>query len=215
MHVDEVGARVEVVAPHFLEQHHPGQHLPGVAHQVLQQLELGRQQAQAAPATVGGARQQVQLQVADPQHGLVAGRLLAATQQHFHPRGHLVGGERLGQVVVATGAQAAHALVHVGQRAEHQHRRGNADPPQRGADGQAVQARQQAVQRDHVIVAAGRAHQAFTTIGHPVHVQAMAAQLGHDFLGSDGVILDGQYARHGHRWSRDWPMLAKSAGTGK
>ena len=42
VHVDDVGLGVEVVAPHLLEQHGPGDHLPGVPHEVLQQLELPR-----------------------------------------------------------------------------------------------------------------------------------------------------------------------------
>src|SRR6185437_1223649 len=76
MHVDQVGARVEVVAPDFLEQHGAGDHLAGIADQEFQQLELGRPQVDLLAATAYRAAHQVQFQVAGAQH-LVAGSGLA------------------------------------------------------------------------------------------------------------------------------------------
>ena len=44
-------------------------------------------------------------------------RHLTATQQNFETRGHFLGGERLGQIIVAASAQPAHPFVHITQRA--------------------------------------------------------------------------------------------------
>src|SRR5215472_4809790 len=42
LHVNDVGARVEVAVPHRLEEHGAGDHLALVAHHELQQTELPR-----------------------------------------------------------------------------------------------------------------------------------------------------------------------------
>jgi hypothetical protein len=104
--------------------------------------------------------------------------------------------EGLGQVVVATGPQAAHPFIDVGEGADHQDRRRHTDGAQGGDDGQAVQFRQHAVQGDQVVVAAHGAHQALAAIVHPIHVEAVAAQFGDDFPGGHGVVFDGQNAGH-------------------
>ena len=67
VHIDQVGARVEVIAPDFLENHHPREDLPGVAHQEFQQLVLGGQQAQLLLAAAGFAGNQVEFEVRDAQ----------------------------------------------------------------------------------------------------------------------------------------------------
>ncbi|MNZ61813.1 hypothetical protein D3C78_799140 [compost metagenome] len=102
MHVDQVGAGVEVIAPDFLEDHHPGDHLAGVAHEEFQQLVLGGQQVEGVLAAPGLVADQVKLQVADLQAGL-RHRYAVAPQQHFNAGGHFIGGKWLGQVVVTAG----------------------------------------------------------------------------------------------------------------
>ncbi len=73
MDVDQVGAGVEVILPDLLEDHPPGEHLAGVAHHELQQLELHRQQLDAPLAAERLVLDQVELQVGDPQTHLGAG----------------------------------------------------------------------------------------------------------------------------------------------
>src|ERR1700743_2442350 len=48
MNVDQVGARIETVMPDFLEQHGARHDLPGMTHQIFQQLKLARQYVQHA-----------------------------------------------------------------------------------------------------------------------------------------------------------------------
>ncbi|MCY1391795.1 hypothetical protein D9M71_66470 [compost metagenome] len=197
MHIDQVGARVEVVAPDLFENHHASEYLACVAHQELQQLVFRGQQAEGLIAPTRLVADQVQFQVGNFQHGVLYRAGVVAPQQHLHPCGHFVGGEGFGQVIVATGTQAAYALVHIGERADHQYRRGHADTAQGGDDGQAIEFGEHAVQGDHVVVAANGLGQTFTAIGDPVDVQAVAAEFGDDFLGGHGIVFDCQYAVHG------------------
>ncbi|MNI68370.1 hypothetical protein D3C73_1240600 [compost metagenome] len=149
---------------------------------------------------------QVQLQVGDLQPGL-GHRHAVAPQQHFHPCGHLVGGERLGQVVVATGTQASHTLIDVGQCADHQDGRCDFQVAQGGDDGQAIDLRQHAVQGDQVVAAADGLGQAFTAIVCPIHFQTVAGEFGDDFLAGDGVVFDGQYAWHAGSWASSGGLI--------
>ncbi|MNH04589.1 hypothetical protein D3C79_638890 [compost metagenome] len=206
MHVDQVGARVEVIAPDLLENHHPRDHLAAVAHQVLQQLVLGGQQVEGVVTAARFVADQVQLQIGNLQAGLGRGYAVT-TQQYLDSRGHFVGGERLGQVVVSAGTQAAHPLIDVGEGADHQDRRSDLEVAQGGDDGQAVDLGQHAVQGDQVVAARNGFGQAFTAIVGPIHFQAVAGKFGDDFLAGDGVVFDGQYARHAGSWASNGDLI--------
>ena len=196
VHVDEVGARVKVIAPDFFENHHAREDLPGIAHQKFQQLVLGGQQAQLLLGAAGFAGDQVELKVSDPQRCFVLVDRAFAAQQDFNPGGHFVAGKGFGQVVIAAGAQAAYPLVHVGEGADHQNRCADPNSAQRGYNRQAVQLGEHAVQGNQVIVATHGANQALTAIGDPVNFQPVATQFSHDLFRRYGIIFDGQNARH-------------------
>ena len=53
--------------PDVLQEHRSGNDPSGVANEILEQLELFRQQLDLSPLTVGSPGQQIHLQVADPQ----------------------------------------------------------------------------------------------------------------------------------------------------
>ena len=196
VYVDQVGARVEVITPDLFENHHAREDLAAVAHQEFQQFVFGRQQRQDLFGATRFVADQVQLQIRDLQGRRLGGAAVLPAQQHFDPRRHLVGGERFGQVVIATGTQAAYALVDIGQGADHQDRRGHAHGAQGGDDGQAIQFGQHAVEGDQVVIAAHRPVEAFAAIVDPVDVEPVAAQFGDDFPGGHGVVFDGQNTRH-------------------
>jgi len=71
----------------------------------------------------GFAADQVQFQVGHAQGGFEFLDRTFTPQQHFDTGGHFIRGERLGQVIVAAGTQATHALVDIGEGADHQDRR--------------------------------------------------------------------------------------------
>ena len=153
---------------------------------------------------------QIQFEVGHLQRGGLSGDAVLAAQQHFHARGHFVGGERLGQVIIAASPQAAHTLVDIGERADHQNRRGHAHGAQGGDDGQAIEFRQHAVEGNQVVVTTDRTVQTFAAIVDPIHFQAVAAEFGNDFTGSHGVVFDGQNTSHRaglDRFKRDGSIL--------
>ena len=71
------------------------------------------------------ARDEIDLEIADAQYRLLHHRG-AAARQRIDPRQHLGEGERLDEIIVAAGAQAAHAVVDLAERADDERRRGDA-----------------------------------------------------------------------------------------
>jgi hypothetical protein len=76
-----------------------------------------------------------------------------AAVQHLHAGEQFGKRIGLGQIVVAAGAQAGHAVVHLAQRRQDQHGRRVATRAQARDDGQAVAARQHPVDHHHIVVA--------------------------------------------------------------
>ena len=124
--VDDVRRRIEMQVPDVLQQHCAGDDAAFVADQVLQELELTRQQRDllAAPARI--TRDQVDGKIADAQNRFFSDRVAAAAER-LQAREQLDEGERLDELVVAAGAQAAHAVIDLPERADDQSRRAN--PP--------------------------------------------------------------------------------------
>src|SRR5262245_30420249 len=68
--LDDVGLRIEMKIPDVLQKHGPRHHATGVAHQVLEQLELARLEVDARAGARHRALDQVELEIGDAQHGL-------------------------------------------------------------------------------------------------------------------------------------------------
>ena len=118
-------------------------------------------------------------------------------QQRLDARQQLGEGEGLGEVVVAAGAQALHAVVHRAERAQHQHRRGAPLLPQQLHDGEPVEMRQHAVGDDDVVVRLGGAKQAVPPVGGMIDRVAALAQPLQDEVRGFFVILDEQQTHAG------------------
>src|SRR6187402_2700438 len=195
MDVDHVGTRIEMKTPHVFEDHLSRHHLAGVAHQELEEAELGRQEGQRLTVAQGVMTNQVELQVGNPQP--VAVRVgLSAAQEDFRARGQLVGCERLGQVIVATGTQSANAFIHVGKRADHQHGRVDRALAQGEHHVDPIHAREHAVEGDDVEAILERAGEAVASVGHPLGREAVRAQLRDDVACGDFIIFDDQCPGH-------------------
>jgi hypothetical protein len=166
VHVDHVGLRVEVVVPDRFEQHRACHHLVGVPHQVLEQLELARLQVDGAAGARHAPRQQVHAQIAHLEYALAGVPALAAAGERIDPRQQLAEGERLGEVVVAAGAQTLDALVDRIERGEDQDGRAAARLAQRLDDAESVDvSRQHTIHDDDIVGLAGREKQAVPPVG--------------------------------------------------
>jgi hypothetical protein len=195
VHVDDVGAGIEVVAPDLLEDHRAREHVARVAHEGFEQAEFDRQQFEFDLAATRDARDEVETQVTDFERRL-ARDVGTATQQRIDARGHFLGCERLGEVVVAARAQAAHARVDVAERGNHQHRRAHARAAQFGDEFEPVHAGQHAVERDRVVAAGERTFEARASVADAFDLVAGRAQFQRDLARGDGVVFDGEDAGH-------------------
>ena len=112
-------------------------------------------------------------------------------------------GERLDEVVVAAGAQAAHAVVDLAERADDQEGRGDAVVAHLPHHGDAVDVGQHAVDGDHGIVARGAAAQGFAPRGGEIDLVAGGRELFDELACGFRIVLDDQDAAvtsgHGFR----------------
>lgn len=155
VHVQGVGARLEVEAPHRLEDLLAGQHLPRVRQEHLQQGELGTGQLDPARAPGDLAGGEVHPQVGEGQHIVVGdaacrGRVRAAAQQGPDAGEELVQFEGLDQVVVGPGVEPGDAVADGVAGGEHQDGRGGAGGTQAAGGGQTVHPRHLDVEDDQI-----------------------------------------------------------------
>ena len=143
----------------------------------------------AAPA--GGPRHEVDREIADAQDGLLDDGV-AAPAQRLDARQQLDEGERLDHIVVAAGAQAPHPVVDLAERADDQDGRGDAAGAQLTHDGDAVDVRKHAVDRDHGIVAGDAAAQSVVAAGGQIDLVAAAREQFHELTGGFRIVLDDQ-----------------------
>src|SRR5215469_13081984 len=173
--VDDVGGRVEVEVPYMLQQHGPRHDLTLVADQIFEHLKLARQELDLLAGAIGGARDKVEFEVADAQHRFLH-HCRTSPRQRFDACQELGEGERLDQIVVAAAAQAAHAIVDFAERTDDQGRRIDPGVAQLPDDGETIQPRKHAVDRDHRIVGGSRKLQPLVAVEREVHVIAALAE---------------------------------------
>src|SRR5215213_10153131 len=121
VHVDDVGGGVEVVVPDGREDLLPGEDLPAVAHEVLEQGELPAGELYLLVFAPGVTREEVYPDVV----GLYLRRfgLAGAAGQRADAREQLLEHEGLGQVVVCPRVEGANLVAGVLAGREHQHRK--------------------------------------------------------------------------------------------
>jgi hypothetical protein len=150
-HVDGVGRAHVLVTPDVAQQLLSTQGALRIAHEVHEQIERGRSQLESPLAAERLARVEVRAHVAVHQGAAArAGRVERLTAQlRAHPRQELVDVERLHQVVIRARVEPRDAIAERVARGEHQDWHGG-DAAQATRDLEPVQARQHAVEHDHV-----------------------------------------------------------------
>src|SRR4051812_11659894 len=127
---ERVRGRAEVVAPHALVDLRARQHLTGVAHEELEEVELGACQLQAALAAVRLARRRVDEHVGEAERSVARP---GASQQRAHAGTQLLDRERLDEIVVGAGVEAFDAVVDGVARRDDEDRHGIVATAQRAA----------------------------------------------------------------------------------
>src|SRR5260370_6382074 len=167
--VDDICRGIEMKIPDVLQQHGAGYHTAFVANQILEKLEFPRKQKNILAAPAGGPRHQVDREIADAQDGLLDDGV-AAPAKRLDARQQFDERKRLDQIVIAAGAQAAHPIVDLSERADDQDRRGDAVVAQLTHHRDAIDVRKHAVDRDHRIVAGDAATQRLVAARGQVHL---------------------------------------------
>ena len=99
-----------------------------------------------------------------------------AADERLHAREQLGKRKRLGEVIVAAGLQAFHAVVHPGLRAEDEHRREDFVLAQLAQQRKPVKLRQHDVQHRRVVSDDLRQRKTVLAIGRMVHREAVLLQ---------------------------------------
>src|ERR1700722_2763267 len=189
MHINEVRLRVKLQIPNALEQHRARHHLPCAPHQKLKERKFLRGELDLAARAARAPPEQIELQIPDLQHRRRLRACLSA-QERLDAREQLDERERLRQIVIAAGTQAAHAIIHITERREHEDRCLTALLTQDLHYRQSVHVRQHAIRDDGVILALGGAKQAIAAVRRMLYrVAALTQSLQHEACGFR-VILD-------------------------
>src|ERR1700677_809508 len=147
LHVDDIRLRHKVEIPNILEQHRPGDDLPGSAHEIFEQGEFPRQEINRLAVAPDAPFNEIHLQRANLQTR--EPRVAAPAQERFDSRTEFTNVERLDQIIVAAGFQSVDAIVDRRQRADHQGWRHVAFGAQRLNNGKTIAAFQHAVDDQH------------------------------------------------------------------
>src|SRR6202789_4527490 len=161
---DDAGLRIEMDAPHIFQQHPPREHAIRIAHEVLEQAKLLRQQLDVLAGAHDGALQQIQLDRPQGEVSRQLGRTAWPARQHPLPRQQLRKCEGLDQVVIAACFQSLHAIVDSAHGGEINHGRPHTPLPQPPDELQPIQGRQHAIQDDDLVVLLAGAREAALTV---------------------------------------------------
>src|SRR6516165_7267127 len=117
INIDDVGHGIEMKIPYVLQQHRPRDNLALVANQVFEKLKFSWQQVNFSARAAHRSRHQVELEITDAQHH-VFDDAIAPPGESLNTGKQFREGKRLDEVVVATGAQAAHPIFNFAKSAD-------------------------------------------------------------------------------------------------
>ncbi len=185
-----------MIFPDILQQHGARDNLPGVAHQIFEQAEFARLQFNGRAAALGGAGEEIELQIAHRHLGLHRARI-APADQRIEPCQELGEGIGLGKVIIAARAQPLDAVIDVGQRGKEEHRGHVAFPAHPRNEAQSVEPGQHAIDDRHVIGPREREGQSGFAVARFVHdVAGFFQSLAKIALGLEIVFDDKNAHQH-------------------
>src|SRR6516225_9274540 len=198
VHVDQPGVRRVPVAPDLLEQHLPGEDLPGLAGQRDQQVELQRGEIEGLAVALDRMAGHVDDDVADLEH--LRGGLVGPAEPGPDPGHQFLGLERLNDVVVGPGLQAQDHVDGVGLGRQHddRHARFRADLT---AYIDSVRAREHQVQQHQIRPGIPECLDRLIAVSYEGRLETLTAKHDTEHLGEGGVVIDDQHTSfHGpHR----------------
>jgi hypothetical protein len=167
-----------------------------VAHEHLEQQELGAGQREQALGAPGLVCAQVEAQILEGEDlGWAVFLLIAGpAQQRSHAREQLAQGEGLDEVVIGAGIEAGDAVIDLAAGGEHQHGRGVAALAQASADLQSVDPGHRDIE-DHGAVGDGaQALEGLVSIDGLRHLVVFEGERPRERVLHCGLVVDDQYA---------------------
>ena len=193
MGLDDVGAGIEIELPDPFEQHRLRHDPVGIAHQLLEHQHLARLEIDRNSAARHAPPPQIQLEIADPQHGFGGhGGGGGATDQHVEPGAQLRKGEGLDEIVVGAALQPLDPLRDLGHRGEEQDRRRDPAGPDHPEDRQAVDPRQHPIEYDRVELLLRRMEQRIRAVRDDSDVHPGFRQSLGEVIGGFAVVFGDQ-----------------------
>src|SRR6516162_342191 len=133
--------------PYFFQKHRARHDMTFIANQIFEDLEFTRQQFDISATAVRRSCHQVKFEIADAQHCFFD-HCSTATSESLDTCQELGKSERLDQVIITAGAQAADAVVHFPESANNQRRGDDSCFPKTPNDSKAVDERKHAIDYD-------------------------------------------------------------------
>ena len=192
VHGEVLRVGAEVVVPDAVVDRRVVEHDTLVAHEQLEQVELGLREIELTGAAPGPPGRRVDAQIGQL-HDLVPGlRRLRAAQQRPQPCQQLVQLERLREVVVGARIEPGHPVTGLRPRGEHQDRDLVAVGAQHLAHRQAVDDGHRHVEHDDVGRRPSHGLERLGTVADGDDVVALEAERTHERLTYGAVVLGQQ-----------------------
>ena len=191
VHVHGALLDVDVAAPDPVDELAAGEHALGMAHEEVQQAELGRPGAYGLAPGGDTVARGVQPQAADLDRVVVAGRR-GPLQHRPDPRRQLLHGEGFDDVVVGAGVEPAQTVALLALRGKHDHRDvpcGIA-PAELAYEVEAAHAGQHPVEQDEVGPLLLDRTLGLRGVGHGARLEAGPRQRELHHLPDGGFVLD-------------------------
>ena len=188
--VDQVGAGVEGVAPHAVQDLLARQHLAGMPHQVGEQGELARRERHADAVDLGLAREQVERYRPHLDRGGAPGLVVGPACVGADARSELGERERLHEIVGRAQVEAAHPVGDLAAGRQHDHGQGRVHRPDRGEHVEPVDAGEHHVEDDDVGPPVAHAVEAVLAAGGGVHGVALRGQSALKERQDQRLVLD-------------------------
>ena len=187
MHIHQTGVGRVPVAPDLLQEHLACEHLPRLARERDQQVELQRRQRDRLPVPLHGVPGHVDDQVTD---GQLLRRGLLGTAKARTDAGHqLLGLERLDDVVIGPRLQTDHHVHGVALGREHDDGHPGLRPDQ-AAHLDAVPSGQHQVEEHQIGLGLPESGQRLVAISYERRLKTFTTQHNPEHLGQCGVVVD-------------------------
>ena len=178
--------------PYLLEQHGPGDYPTVIAHQILQQSELARQEVDddAGPST--SVTNEIKLEIEDLQFRPLGLRRWPSGQG-IDPRQQFRKGERLDQIVVSPRLKAFDTVIEAIDGGQEQDRRGRPRGAEAFHDGQPVKSREHPIKDDDIENAAAAMRKGVAPILDDIHDVPRLSEPLPNVVGGSLVVFHHHY----------------------